>query len=157
MSYDPELPEHLGNGGFGIATRDHEGRWVNTIDMNTGGAKTFVLGPWKPSYGLATYGVDPRTKTAWAVINHNGEFAVANGIEPVPGHRKSSGGPRLPAPRSRLSTPAASDRWRDRKPGSGAWRYFGHFLRPAFGPGLSTTAVAHRNAATASFALTDFG
>lgn len=34
-------------------------------------------GPDKPSYPLGTYGVDTRTKTAWAVINYDGDFAVA--------------------------------------------------------------------------------
>jgi hypothetical protein len=41
-----------------------------------------------PGYGLGTYGVDTKTKTAWAVINYNGEFAVAAGIELPPGHRE---------------------------------------------------------------------
>lgn len=88
MSYDPDLPEHLGNGGFGIATRDADGNWVNAVDRNTGGTRTFIRGPWKESYGLGSYGVDAKTKTAWAVINYNAGFAVANDIEPVPGHRK---------------------------------------------------------------------
>jgi hypothetical protein len=26
---------------------------------------------------LGTYGLDPNTNTAWAVINYNGDFAVA--------------------------------------------------------------------------------
>jgi hypothetical protein len=88
MTYDPDLPEHLGNGGFGIATKDAHGNWINAVDMNFGGTKSFVMGPWKEGYALGTYGVDPSTKTAWAVINYNASFAVANGIEPVPGHRK---------------------------------------------------------------------
>jgi hypothetical protein len=36
------------------------------------------------NYGLGTYGVDPVSKTAWAAINSNGEFAVARDIEDVP-------------------------------------------------------------------------
>lgn len=89
MSYDKK-PEHLGNGGFGIAARDAKGRWVNAVDNNFGDedGKKFVVGSWNQEYGLGTYGVDPVTKTAWAVINYNGDFAVARGIEPVPGHRK---------------------------------------------------------------------
>ena len=39
--------------------------------------KKFVVGPWKAEYGLGTYGVDPKTNTAWAVINYNSDFAVA--------------------------------------------------------------------------------
>jgi hypothetical protein len=56
--------------------------------MNFRGTKRFVKGPWKPAYGLGTYGVDPKTKTAWAVINFNGDFAVARDIEPAHRHRK---------------------------------------------------------------------
>ena len=50
------------------------------------GDKKFVHGPWKEGYELGTYGIDPKTGTAWAVINYNGEFAVARDVEPVPGH-----------------------------------------------------------------------
>jgi hypothetical protein len=88
MSYNPGHSQHLGNGGFGIAIKDTHGKWINAVDDNVGGTKMFVKGPWSPSYGLGTYGVDASTKTAWAVINCEGDFAVANGIEPVPGHRK---------------------------------------------------------------------
>jgi hypothetical protein len=84
LTYEPDLPEHLGNGGFGIATKDAAGNWVNSVDNNVGGSKTFVKGAWNASYGLGTYGVDPRTKTVWAVLNYDGSFAVANGIASVP-------------------------------------------------------------------------
>ncbi len=79
MNYDPakSRPEHLGQGLFGLATRDAEGSWVNAVDRNIGGTKKFVMGPWHPGYELGTYGVDPGTKTAWAVVNYNGDFAVA--------------------------------------------------------------------------------
>ncbi len=87
MSYDKK-PIHQGNGGFGIATRDADGNWVNAVDMNFGGAKTFVHGPWQPGYGLGSYGIDPSTKTVWAVVNYNGDFAAARDIEAVPGHRR---------------------------------------------------------------------
>jgi hypothetical protein len=88
MTYKPGHSEHLGNGGFGIATKDDNGNWINAVDNNVGGTKAFVKGPWKASYGLGTYGVDAITKTAWAVINFEGNFAVANDIEPVHGHKK---------------------------------------------------------------------
>ena len=79
ISYDPKkaIPKRLGKGLFGLATRDADGNWVNAVDMNFGGKKKFVVGKWKPSYELGTYGVDPSTKTAWAVINYNSDFAVA--------------------------------------------------------------------------------
>ena len=83
MSYVPP-PVSLGNGAFGIASRDARGRWVNAVDLNHGGTKRFVVGRWQPSYVLGTYGVDPSTRTAWAVLDHEGEFAVARGIEAAP-------------------------------------------------------------------------
>ena len=79
ISYDPtkSRPEHLGKGLFGLATRDTNGNWINAADANFGGTTKFVMGAWKPGYDLGTYGIDPDTKTAWAVINYNSDFAVA--------------------------------------------------------------------------------
>jgi hypothetical protein len=79
MNYDLKRvrPEHLGGGLFGLATKDADGNWINAVDKNFGGTKKFVMGAWDPSYELGTYGVDPSTHTAWAVINHNSDFAVA--------------------------------------------------------------------------------
>ena len=89
MAYDKTAPrQQLGNGGFGIAAGDADGNWVNAVDLNVEGNKNFVKGPWNPSYEVGTYGVDASTKTAWAVINYNGDFAVATGKEPPPGCRK---------------------------------------------------------------------
>jgi hypothetical protein len=79
MSFDHHrlLPFQFGKGLLGLATRDGNGDWVNAVDMNFGGSKKFVFGPWKPGYELGTYGIDLKTHTAWAVINYNADFAVA--------------------------------------------------------------------------------
>jgi hypothetical protein len=79
LSYQPSkgILDRLGRGRFGLATKDADGNWINAVDMIDGVTKRFVLGAWKPSYPLGTYGVDTRTKTAWAVINYDGDFAVA--------------------------------------------------------------------------------
>jgi hypothetical protein len=79
MNYDLKRvrPEHLGKGLFGLATKDADGNWINAVDKNFGGTRKFVMGAWDPGYELGTYGVDPSTHTAWAVINHNSDFAVA--------------------------------------------------------------------------------
>jgi len=79
MTYhtDKLLPQHVKKGLFGLATKGVDGNWVNAVDTNSGGARTFVAGPWKKGYALGTYGIDQRTKTVWAVINHNGNFAAA--------------------------------------------------------------------------------
>ena len=79
MSYHPDKvnPHHFKEGFFALATKDADGNWVNAVEKNSGGTKTFVAGPWKKGYALGTYGIDQRTKTVWAVINHNGNFAAA--------------------------------------------------------------------------------
>ncbi len=88
MSFDFNRMVHLGNGGIGIATFV-DGEWVNAVDENYGnGKRKFVVGKYKPQYGLGTYGIDPKTKTAWAVLDYNADFAVVDDIKPVPGHRR---------------------------------------------------------------------
>jgi hypothetical protein len=79
MSYDSKglKATDLKKGLIGMATRDENCNWVNAVDYNIGGTKKFVFGPWDASYGLGSYGVDQKTKTAWAVVNYEGEFAVA--------------------------------------------------------------------------------
>jgi hypothetical protein len=83
LTYAPAtIPaDQLRSGTFGLATRRPDGTWVNAVDGNAGGSKTFVSGPWNPSYALGTYGVDPATHTAWAVINYNADFALARGLK----------------------------------------------------------------------------
>jgi hypothetical protein len=76
------------NGRVGIAAVDANGNWVNAVNINSGGENKFVAGPYKAGYGLGTYGIDPQTQTAWAVINYTADFAVAAGIEPPPKSRK---------------------------------------------------------------------
>jgi len=79
LSYDNYRVNHndLKRGLFGMVTKDAQGNWVNAVDKNFRGKKKFVYGPWISDYELGTYGVDPHTKTVWAVINYNGDFAAA--------------------------------------------------------------------------------
>jgi hypothetical protein len=86
MTYDRRPSKRPVRAKFGIGTKDGNGNWVNAVSGNIGGTKRFIEGPWKSGYGLGTYGIDRRTNIAWAVLNYNGSFAVANGIEPAPGH-----------------------------------------------------------------------
>jgi hypothetical protein len=81
MSYDEIVARgtRFKDGHFGIATRSGDG-WVNAVDRNFGGAKHFVLGPWNASYGLGTWGVDTASKTAWAVVDYDGDFMVSRHI-----------------------------------------------------------------------------
>jgi hypothetical protein len=71
------LPIQFRKGLLGLVARNEKGRWVNAVDMNVGGTKNFVFGPYKSGYELGTYGIDPGTGTVWAVINHAGDFATA--------------------------------------------------------------------------------
>ncbi len=83
MTYEQGKTKKIGEGAFGIGAIDANGNWVNAVDLNYGGLTTFVEGSWDASYSLGTYGIDTDTKTAWAVINYNGSFAVANGVTPA--------------------------------------------------------------------------
>jgi hypothetical protein len=71
ISYDKDP-----KGIMAIATKDETGEWVNAVDMNYGGVKGFMSGPYVPGSRLGSYGYDPISKSAWAVINYNGNFAV---------------------------------------------------------------------------------
>lgn len=82
VSYDPTVVVNTDtiNKGLIVAlsTKDQNGNWVNAVTQNVGGKKTFVFGPYRSTYPLGYYGVDPATHTAWAVMNTtgSGQFAV---------------------------------------------------------------------------------
>jgi hypothetical protein len=68
----------LVSGGFGLATpgqrrqldqRRRAGTWAER--------QPSCSAPGTRATGSATFGVDPATNTAWAVVNHAGRFAVA--------------------------------------------------------------------------------
>lgn len=61
---------------FQLGGHDHM-HHRSIVKTFSGGASRFVKGAWNPGYSLGTYGIDPFTRTAWAVVNHEGEFAVA--------------------------------------------------------------------------------
>jgi len=64
-----------------LTTKGEHGKWIDAVDHNEGGSKKFVDGPWKASYPLGTYGIDRKTKAVWAVVNYDGDFAVAHAAE----------------------------------------------------------------------------
>ena len=78
ISYNPRKirASKLLRGSFCIAARDEEDVWVNAVELNEGGTKKFKRGPYKSGYELGTYGVDPSTKTVWAVLNNEGDFVA---------------------------------------------------------------------------------
>ena len=73
--------EDAARGSLALVTKSDDGAWVPVAQRNFGGAAKFVAGPYKAGYALGTYGVDHATKTAWAVVNRGGEFAVAQGLD----------------------------------------------------------------------------
>ena len=77
MSYDASRVSlrALRRGAFGIKAQDAEGNWVDAVDLNAAGSKQFVYGPYN-NHGLGAYGVDPRTGTVWAVVDHDGTFVA---------------------------------------------------------------------------------
>lgn len=84
MSFDASK-WHDGFADLGVlVARNAKGQWVKAVDLNSGnGVKRFVVGPWQPQDTLGTYGVDPATNTAWAVVNFDGSFAVDRGLDLV--------------------------------------------------------------------------
>ena len=79
MTYDPAATNglDLATGSLRLMTKDAGSFWIDAVDANLGGTKRFVLGTWNSYNGLGTYGVDPATNTAWAVVNHANAFVVA--------------------------------------------------------------------------------
>jgi len=60
-----------------IASKDANGNWINSVDLNNGGTKNFFLGAYSDAYGLGSFGIDTATNTAWAVVNQTGgDFVV---------------------------------------------------------------------------------
>ncbi len=63
-----------------LSTPNESGNWVNAVSENIGGTSNFVSGPCDTSYPLGTYGFDTTSKTAWAILNYNGAFAVVKTV-----------------------------------------------------------------------------
>jgi hypothetical protein len=80
LALDQDTPRPHGRemprGQLALLAWDANGRWVNAVDRNAGGVKKFVRGPWRLGYALGAYGFDRRTRTAWAVLNREGEFRI---------------------------------------------------------------------------------
>ena len=79
ISYTPDKIRSISKTGI-IATFV-KGKWVNAVDENFGGTGKFIKGKYKQGYSLGTYGYDQITKTAWAVLNYNADFAIAIDVE----------------------------------------------------------------------------
>jgi len=72
MSYDQTI-----NGPMSIYSKDSLENWNQTVKSNSGSSLShFVIGPYRQSFELGTYGIDPATHTVWAVVDHDGDFAV---------------------------------------------------------------------------------
>jgi len=69
-------PTQLVTGRVAIAACGEDQLWKNATAFNTGGTQKFILGPWKDTYALGTYGIDTASGTVWAVLNHESDFVV---------------------------------------------------------------------------------
>jgi hypothetical protein len=86
MSFDKNAPrQQFGNGGFGIATRDSNGNWVNAASMTSAGTTQFAKGPWKSNYPVGTYGVSrgEQNRTVF-VVSKTGQLRCAEGVWECP-------------------------------------------------------------------------
>jgi len=65
-----------------LAYLDASGNWVNAVAGNTGGTSNFVLGAYNPAldFHLGYYGLDTISGSVWAVLNYNGQYAVADAV-----------------------------------------------------------------------------
>lgn len=67
------------DGSYGIAALAADGTWENAAAR--GGAEvSFVRGAARTDAPVGTFGVDPSTKRAWAVLDRGGVFALRRGI-----------------------------------------------------------------------------
>jgi hypothetical protein len=93
LSYDESL---LGGGSEAdmLLGWNSSGSWVNAIDGNTGSAGGLALTNALGSYAalgivptadyLGSWGRDTTTNTAWAVVNHNSDFAAIVAVPEPP-------------------------------------------------------------------------
>lgn len=61
-----------------LAYLDGNGYWVNAVFGNTGGTPTFVAEAYDPlsDFHLGYYGIDMVHGVAWAVLDHNSDYAI---------------------------------------------------------------------------------
>jgi hypothetical protein len=65
--------------GYKQGSGDAAADWVNAVLGNTGGTATFVGNRAfneATDLSLGKFGIDTASKTAWAVLNHNSDFAI---------------------------------------------------------------------------------
>ena len=93
LTYDPVLAPASSQDAFLGWFQTATSSWVNAVDGNAGGTNSFFQGSWTaylaanpsatPSTAVGVYGHDSATRTVWAVIDHNSDFAVV--VVPEPG------------------------------------------------------------------------
>jgi hypothetical protein len=78
MAYDESLLPYLEDVTLPRLGWLQDGQWVNAVAGNIGGVASFVGNVAYNSslFELGNYGFDKENNVAWAVINHNSEFAV---------------------------------------------------------------------------------
>ncbi len=65
--------------------------WERAVAANASQSTPgLVQGPWESGYGLGSYGVDTAANTVWAVLDHDGKFAVVD-MAPLKGDLNDDG------------------------------------------------------------------
>jgi len=83
MNFNPQVAlAHLGSASNAVLLWFDQaaGKWVDAVDGNADGGLTrrFFLGAFNPAteFHPGDFGVDTTNDVAWAVVNHNSEYAV---------------------------------------------------------------------------------
>lgn len=71
MSYSNNI-----KGALAIAIRDGNDRWINVAKIEDSTKSKFIIGQWKPTFGIGTYGIDPANKKVWVVLKRGGIFGI---------------------------------------------------------------------------------
>ncbi len=93
LSMRHDFPRDMLGGKAGISALNAQGEWVNAVTLNIGEDNNPrpnpVFGPYNPSkHVLGDWGVDPKTKSAWAVLDYNADFAIARFDKKIPASKK---------------------------------------------------------------------
>lgn len=78
MSYDPQAvpADVLASNHMTLCASSGKGQWVSAVSLNSAGTERFVAGPYQPGLPVGAWGINPQDHTVWAVLDHEGEFAV---------------------------------------------------------------------------------
>ena len=65
-----------GAANLALCSPDARGVWVNAVRLNAGDHAARVTGPCPAGAPVGTWGYDATTRSHWAVLDHDGRFAI---------------------------------------------------------------------------------